>query len=366
MVNGVDGVDGATVCVVLGTSEGGVGAHVRVLAGRLVNRGADVVVCGPAATQQLFDFTSTGARFAAVPIARGFEPLSDRRAVGLVRAQIAGADVVHAHGLRAGYVAVRAARGRVPVVVTWHNALLGGGVKRRVQAWIERRIARGATLNLAVSSDLVARITSLGGRGVLAPVGATRLTGGAPSADGVRDQLGVGDERIVLAVGRLHPQKGFDILVDAAARLSGTALVLIAGDGPQRDELQQRIDSSGAPVRLLGRRDDVPQLLAAADVVVMPSRWEGSPLAAHEAMLAGRPLIAAAVGGLPDLAAGDAIHLVPSEDAAALAAAIEHLLGDPAYAAELAERGAARAREWPDGNASADAVIAAYAELLRR
>jgi glycosyltransferase involved in cell wall biosynthesis len=360
-------VRGRTICLVLGSSEGGVGAHVRVLADRLVTLGATVVVCGPAATQQLFDFVAAGARFEPLPVSAGIRPLADRRAVALLRGVVAGADLVHAHGLRAGFVAVRAAQARVPVVVTWHNAVLAGGPRRQLFAAIEKRIAREATLNLAVSSDLVARIRALGGVAELAPVGATPSHSPAGSTDATRAELGAGDRPLVLSVGRLHPQKGFDVLIQAAGLLAGRVpapLFAVAGDGPMRAELQRRIGRTAVPVRLLGRRADVPELLAAADVVVMPSRWEGSPLAAHEALLAGRPVVATAVGGLPDLAAGGAIDLVPAGDAAALAAAIARLLDDPEYAAALAARGAARALTWPDGMASADAAISRYAGML--
>lgn len=358
----------STIALVLGTSEGGVGAHVRVLAARLVERGADVVVCGPPATEEVFDFTGSGARFTPVPLTQGVRPWADRQAVAKVRAVSRTADLVHAHGLRAGFVAVRASAPDVPVVVTWHNAVLATGLAGRLYATIERRIAVRATLNLAVSSDLVSRIRSLGGAAQLAPVGSQRRTP-SRSVEEVRAELVAGDRPLVLAVGRLHRQKGFDLLVDAAASLAHrvpTPMFVIAGEGPARADLERRITSAAAPVRLLGRRDDVPDLLAAADIVVMPSRWEGSPLAAHEAMLAARPLVAAAVGGIPDLGAGGGISLVPPGDLPAFARAIEQLLDDPHRATALAERGALRALEWPDSMASADAAIACYSGLLRR
>lgn len=363
-----DGVRGRTIALVLGTSEGGVGTHVRVLAGRLAAQGATVVVCGPPATQQLFDFVTAGARFVPVPVAQGVQPLADRRAVALLREATMGADLVHAHGLRAGFVAVRACDPEVPLVVTWHNFVLATGVRRRVYAAIEKRIATAATLNLAVSSDLVARIQAFGGRAERAPVGAERLRAAVRTVQAVRAELAAADRPLVLAVGRLHPQKGFDVLVAAAALLAAQVprpLFVIAGEGPLRADLERRIARTGAPVRLLGRRDDVPDLLAAADVVVMPSRWEGSPLAAHEAMFAGRPLVATAVGGLPDLAAGGAIELVPPRDAPALARAIARVIDDPQHGAELAARGALRALEWPDSVTTADAVITHYGELMR-
>lgn len=360
-------VTGRRIRLVLGTSAGGVGGHVRVLAAALVDAGADVRVCGPASTERLFGFAATGADFQPVEIENGIRPAADARAVRLLRPLVADGDIVHAHGLRAGFVATRAAPAATPLVVTWHNAVLARGPKRRLFAAIERRVARRATINLAVSADLVSRIESLGGRARLAPVGATRPRPAQRPAAEVRVELGAGDRPVILAVGRLHGQKGFDTLVAAAVRWrerDPVPLVVIAGDGPERAALQESIANSQAPVRLLGRREDVPELLGAADVVVMPSRWEGSPLAAHEALFAGRPLVVAAVGGLPDLAGDGAALLIRPGDADELADAVAGLLDNPAQAAALGARGLRRAEEWPDALRSAQDAIATYAEML--
>jgi glycosyltransferase involved in cell wall biosynthesis len=141
------------------------------------------------------------------------------------------------------------------------------------------------------------------------------------------------------------------------------AFAVVAGDGPLREELDRRIAESGAPVRLLGARDDIADLLAAADLAVLPSRWEGSPLFAQEVMRAGRPLIATNAGGTPALA-GDAAVLVPPDDAPALADAIEALLNAPSRAAEMARRGMERAADWPDEEDVVIDVLRAYGHVL--
>jgi glycosyltransferase involved in cell wall biosynthesis len=183
----------------------------------------------------------------------------------------------------------------------------------------------------------------------LAPVGAPALhpTGRDP---------GLGAP-LVLAVGRLHPQKGYDVLVQALPLL-GDAVVAVAGDGP----LQAQLAAAAPQIRWLGRRDDVADLLAAADVVVLPSVWEARSLTAQEALRAGRPLVATRVGGLPELV-GDGAVLVPPGDPVALGTAVRRLLDHPAEAAAVAARGRAVAAGWPD---DADTVAAAadlYAEL---
>jgi glycosyltransferase involved in cell wall biosynthesis len=163
---------------------------------------------------------------------------------------------------------------------------------------------------------------------------------------------------LVLAVGRLHPQKGYDVLVEALPLL-GDAVVAVAGDGPLAAELR----AAAPQVRWLGRRDDLADLYAAADVVVLPSRWEARSLTAQEALRAGRPLVATAVGGLPGLL-GDGALLVPPGDPVALARAVRGLLDDPAAARALAERGRAVASGWPDEADAVAQAAALYAELL--
>jgi putative peptidoglycan lipid II flippase len=360
------GVAGRRVVLVLATSTGGVGRHVHALAAGLAAAGASVVVAGPTTTLATFDFAATGAATAAVPIGASPRPDRDWRAVRRLRAVLADADLVHAHGVRAGLVAALA-RGPAPLVVTWHNAVLGSGLRRAVGGLLERVVARRADLTLAVSADLVARAGALGARSVrLAPVGSTRPVaerGRAATRAALLD--GRDDRPVVVTIARLNAQKGLDVLVEAASMLpEPRPLFVVAGDGPERASLEAQIARTNAPVRLLGDRQDVGDLLAAADLVALPSRWEGSPLAAHETLLAGRPLVATAVGGLPDLLGGGAARLVPPEDPAALAAAIRDLLDDPAGRDALARAGADRGREWPTAERAVAAVVVLHAQLV--
>jgi glycosyltransferase involved in cell wall biosynthesis len=350
-----------TVGLVLGTSTGGVGTHVSALTRGLIGAGWRVRVCGPPATDELFGFSATGAGFTPLRVTGAAGELI--ALAGLHRASRAWA-ITHAHGLRAGLAAALAAVG--PTVVTWHNAVLAEpGARRAVLRAGERIVARRADITLAASSDLAARVRELGGTDVRdAPVAVT--PGPATrSVEAVRAELGLSaHHQLVVSIGRLHPQKGHDVLVEAAARWSpADVLVAIAGDGPQREALSRQIASLGAPVRLLGRRADVGDLLAAADVVVLASRWEARALAAQEALMAGRPLVATAVGGLPALVGPSAV-LVAADDVDALDRAVRELLGDPRRRTELAERGRARSATWPTEDDTLAQVIAVYRELL--
>lgn len=357
------------VVLVLATSTGGTGGHVRALARGLVAAGVPVTVAGPRSTEQSFDFTATGARFLPVEIASGMRPVADARAARALRAVTSDATIVHAHGLRAGLLAGSVTSRGTPLVVTWHNAVLASGVARPIYSALERVVARRADVTLCVSPDLEDRVRSLGGRDVRpGAVAAPALPTATRSRADVRAELEAGERPIVLTIARLHEQKGYPTLIAAAQRLAGrqpTPLFVAAGDGPQREEIAAEISRTNAPVRLLGWRTDLADLLLGADVVVVPSVWEGSPLAAQEALRAGRPLLATAVGGIPSLV-GDGADLVPANDPEAMAEAIARILDDPTHAAALIARGAGAAARLPSDESTLTQVSAVYAELLGR
>jgi glycosyltransferase involved in cell wall biosynthesis len=369
-------LQGRRVVEVLATSAGGVGSHVRTIVPAVRAAGATVRVCGAAATEELFRFTATGADFRPVGISAGLAPLTDGRAVVQLRTAAEGADLLHAHGLRAGLVAAAARRlsgdRTRPLVLTLHNALQeSSGAKQRLLRAVEGTTIRAADLVLAVSGDLAANARRLGARDVrVVPALAPPLPPAQRTRDEVREELGLDAGRpLVVAVGRLHPQKGYDVLLDAVARWEGderlrpAPLVAIAGDGPLEDDLAARIREQRLPVLLLGRRSDVADLLGAADLCVLPSRWEGSPFTGQEALRAGTPLVATRAGGMPDLF-GDAASFVPIGDAGALADAVVQVLTDPARAAELAAAGPRQAAGWPDEHAAGRQLVAVYRELL--
>lgn len=361
------------VTQVLGTSTGGVGQHVRSLVERLPGLGWDVAVAGPPETDAMFGFSAAGARFLPLDVAASPRPGRDAVAVRRLRRLLVDTDVVHAHGLRAaafaGLALGRRRPDRVPLVATWHNAVLGTGPRRRVLAGLERLAARRADVTLGASHDLVARAHALGSpEARLLPVAAAPLAAPARTRAEVRHELGVGERPVVLAVGRLAPQKDYTTLLDAARVWRGhdpAPLVVVAGDGPLRGDLQRRVTTERLPVVLLGRRDDVADLLCAADVYVLTSHWEARALVLQEAVRAGVPVVATAVGGVPELT-GDAALLVRPGDARAVAAAVERVVAAPDLAARLVRDATARAAEWPDEDDTARQVAAAYDRLTDR
>ena len=353
------------VLLVIATTTGGTGRHVRVLAEALRDRGCAVVVAGPRTTEEQFGFTATGALFVPAEIGTRPSPQSVH-ALRVVRRLARDNDLVHAHSLRAGAVAALTTPRTRPLVVTWHNAVLAQGKVRAAYGLLERLVARRAAATLCVSSDLVARVRELGARDVqLAPVSAPAMPGPSKDRDAVRAELGAHDRSLVLSVGRLHAQKGFDDLIAAAERLSShesRPLFVIAGDGPARPDLERRIAESDAPVRLLGDRSDISDLLQAADLMALSSIWEGSPLALSECLRAGVPFIGTAVGGVPDLL-GDGGVLVPARDPASLADAVRRVLDSPELADDLSKRALRAAERLPTDASVADQVLATYGRL---
>lgn len=189
---------------------------------------------------------------------------------------------------------------------------------------------------------------------------------GAPAPAGLRAQLGGEGRPLLLTAARLEPQKGLPVLLRALAEVPDAALAL-AGEGPELAELEAlaaRLEIADR-VRFLGRRSDVPELLAACDAFVLPSLYEGSSLAVLEAMAARRAVISSAIAGTDELIADgvDGI-LVPPGDVNGLTAAMRRLLDDLELREELAERAREKAeREFSPG-ALAGGVEAVYSELL--
>ena len=182
-----------------------------------------------------------------------------------------------------------------------------------------------------------------------------------------RSTIGDGEpRRIIFTPARLHRQKGHQYLLEAARDVPD-ALFLLAGEGPNRDELQKLAMDLGISdrVRFLGHRPDVARLLMHCDVFVLPSLYEGLPLSVLEAMAAGRPVVATDVGGTNE-AVVDGVSglLVPPADSKALAAAINVVLADPARAADLAAAGRARVHEFFSAEAMVRGVQDIYQELL--
>ncbi|MDX3118053.1 glycosyltransferase family 4 protein [Streptomyces scabiei] len=355
---------------VLGGGNAGSSAHVRSLTAGLVARGVRVTVCAPIGADDTYDFTGAGAEHVHVPRS------SDPGSVAALRAACTDADLVHAHGLHASFRAVLALSGRrTPLVVTWHNRAHAEGARAHLLRLLERRVARTAAVVLGTTSDLVDRARRTGARDArLAAVALPRrrpveapLEECEQPLPKLRAELGAIGRPLLVAVGSLDRHRDYDLLLDASRawrELDPAPLVVIAGEGPQRAELQRRIEDEELPVRLLGLRDDVGELLAAADLALLPGGGESRSVLAQEALHARVPLVAALGDGVRELV-GDAAELVPSRDAKAFGAAVVRLLGDPERAERLRDMGARQAATWPTEDETVAQVLSVYDELTQ-
>lgn len=337
------------VAIVLGEVAGGVLAHVRSVAAGLIDAGHTVDVAGPPGVLEVLGVE--GVHWVPVRIGDRPDPRTDAATVRTLRT-LRVADVVHAHGVRAGALAVLAHTGR-PVVTTLHNAAPSTSrVNAALFSLLLRVAARGSAVVLTVSPDLDAPARRAGARDVRRAVIAAPESAVPPIAhDGFR----------AICVGRLTAQKRIDLLVDAAGLVEDVTWSVV-GDGPDRDDLQARIDATDAPVELLGRRDDVPQLLATADVAVSTAAWEGQPVWLQEAVRAGLPVVSFDVGGIRETigAAGVFVHFPQVEG---IAREVRRLAGDPAYLTSRRGQVHAVAATLPTRRDEIDALIGLYASL---
>jgi glycosyltransferase involved in cell wall biosynthesis len=169
---------------------------------------------------------------------------------------------------------------------------------------------------------------------------------------------------LVLTVSRIAPQKSLEVLLAAAAALSRPVTWVVLGDGEAGllSVLRRTALSLGVPVHFLGAVADPSPWLRAAEVFVLPSRWEARALVVQEAMAAGTPVVSSDVGGLHDLVDGVGL-LVPVADASQLARSVEAVLGDSELRGRLSELGRGRAGSWDEGTATARRWHDWYASL---
>lgn len=317
---------------------GGAQSYVAQLLPALTER-YDVVVAAHGPGPLAEAARDAGARY--VPLRHVRRPVGPRDLLGLAELvrlfRRERPDLVHLNSSKVGALGRIAARlARVPACVFtvhgWSFSPHTGAAESRYRA-LERALSPLAW-TICVSNDARADAPWLDGHAVVIPnavdVAATRVArpnGGTPT---------------IVTVGRLVLPKDFRTLADAFRALApGSFRALVVGDGPQRSYLTA-IDG----VELLGERDDVPALLAASDVFVLSSLSEAMPISILEAMAAGLPVVATAVGGIPEVVVdGETGFLVPAEDTGALTDALARLVADPELRRRLGAAGRRRAEE---------------------
>lgn len=339
---------------------GGVRAHIRQVSQLLAKDGHQVLLAGPGNVISPAPGAVGGACLRTYQIDIGARPSgADLKALRQLKQLAATVEVIHAHGLRAGALAVLAAK-RLPaakrprVVVTLHNLPVGSAPTRLVGKALHLVVVKGADYVLTVSPDLLEKAKQLGlkageiavvpapARGCMDHAAQPEISqDSAQSLDagsGVDSSSGYGASSdtdcdaapCLLTIARLAPQKGLDLLLEAATLIKQRGIDftwLVAGDGPLKAQLNQQIADAALPVKLLGRREDIGALLSKADVVVQTSYWEGQPLTLREAMQAGRAIVATDVGGSAYTLAGCGQLVKPQ--AGPLADAVVAVISDP-------------------------------------
>ncbi|TQF07306.1 glycosyltransferase family 4 protein [Kitasatospora acidiphila] len=357
--------------------DGGVARVVTDLVRGQRAAGHRVVLACPSTGRLSREAMAAGAELLDWPARRSPGPSVLTEAAALRRlVRKAGPDVVHLHSAKAGLAGRLAVRGRVPTVFqphAWSFAAATGVLADASTRW-ERYATRWATSVLCVSEQERAD-------GLMARINAdyTVIPNGvdlahytlAERAERRAARLSLGldlNEPLAVCVGRLCRQKGQDLLLAAwpavARRVPGARLALVGG-GPDAPVLAAQARALPEPyrVRLAGDVPDPRPWLAAADLVVLPSRWEGMALAPLEAMATGRPVLLTDVPGAREqLPPGDhQVGLIPANDPAALTNALAAALADPL---ECARRGAA-ARVWVCERHDISTVIARVSKLYR-
>ena len=339
------------VLQVLGFSTGGISRHVAQVTAALDGDGFEVDVAGPGNLPLAMPKPVHEVSIPGGPV-RGH-----RAAVARLREIVTAGryEVVHAHGLRAGIDAALAARGLCPVVLTVHNLVhpdIAGPAKYLAYRQAESLAVRLTDHTFAVSAEIAGHLRrSRAGR---SKVEVLYLgIGDAPAVKrprpAIRAELGVpGDGALVVTASRLAPQKALPVMFEALASVESPFVLALLGTGPAEDDLRRAAAERGIAdrVRWLGFRPDVADYIAAGDVFCLSSIWEGVPLAAQEAILLGVPIVATAVGGMPELVE-DAVtgRLVPPRDPAALGAALRQVLSSEALRKTFADGARARLQE---------------------
>ncbi|BCL20565.1 glycosyltransferase [Streptomyces tuirus] len=353
--------------------DGGVARVVTDLAGAQLAAGLHVTVACPDSplAARLADLGAHVRHWAATR-APGPSLLDETRRLARILEDVRPC-LVHAHSAKAGLAGRLAVRGRIPTVFqphAWSFEAVDGTTAALARGW-ERWGARWAARVVCVSEAERRRGVEAGvrGRWSVVPNGIDVERFRPADAAAVRARLlPEGDPRgpLVVCVGRLCRQKGQDVLLTAwesvLRRVPGARLVLV-GDGPDHGRLRALAPGS---VLFAGDVADVVPWYQAADLVVLPSRWEGMALAPLEAMACGRPVVVTDVGGAREsLPPGLLPHcLVPSPAPAALATAVAGLLPDPRLRAALGDQGRRHVLSTHDVRRTAQAIAAVYRELL--
>jgi glycosyltransferase involved in cell wall biosynthesis len=251
------------------------------------------------------------------------------------------AEVVHTHGYRPDVLAASPARKARSALVSTAHGFTGGGMKNRLFEWLERRAWRGFDVVVAVSGPLHERLVRSGVPEAVLHTCPNAWSGNEPlDRAAARSRLRLpASDRLVGWVGRLSGEKGPDVMVRALAQLPADIGLVMIGDGRERGALTLLANELGVSARITwaGSVHDAGRCMAAFDAFALSSRTEGTPMVLLEAMAARAPIVATAVGGVPDVVTPADAVLVRPEAPDALAEGIAAVFRDVSAAAQRAD-----------------------------
>lgn len=369
------------IVMVVGKSTGGIGAYVDALSHEITKQGHQVRILTDALTAKHFDWEDADLFWPVFP--RSFNALKNlntrlRNAVKL----LASADVVHAHGHRAGLLCLWLLRRwrATPILVVSHHNWLTSSIPKVLAGIVRKATAKRAALVTGSSSDLVASARKDGAkRVILDPIPSAKVPRflkeeplNRPAraelwADLAKRERLENRGQLVLAVGKIEPRKRYDVLIKAVDSIGYPATVAVIGEGDARLLASLRSQGSELKVHFLGTRKNLAEWLKAASVLVMPSDWEARSFVVQEALAAGLPVVATRTGGLKDLLGGDEVTrelLVSSGKPEEYGVAIGKLLSDPSYWYECQKHGRDIASTWDNRETVASKWIKRYRDLL--
>jgi glycosyltransferase involved in cell wall biosynthesis len=341
------------------TDRGGAERLVLQLTEDAIAHGDDVVVASNGGVWQHL-FGEMGAEHRLVPLERGRLVPAPSAATGLRRIiRQFQPDLIHTHSVGVTLAARGPSAGlsTAPVATTFHGVQPGhyamsaralGVLRPQVVAC--SRVVATSLVEAGCPPELVVAISNAAR---LDPAGPERL-----AASRARFRLG---SPLVLGIGRLVPQKAWHVLIEAARSFRSDADVVVAGDGWLDRDLQRAAAAAGGRVRFIGPTEDVAALIGNADCIVSTSEWEGLPLTLFEALGLGAALVTTRVDGVTEVLDANCAISVPVGDAAAVADAVNRVLGSPDEAARLSAGALAAAELW-----SPERMLARYRRLYAR
>ncbi len=303
---------------------------------------------------------------------RGFDPRMFYRMFGVMREF--RPDVIHTHNYVLRYVLPPALLQNPPLIVhTIHN--MAHLEVDRLGMWLQRHTFGSRVHPVVIAEEGAAsfeRVYAMPRPPLIRNgIAVARYAAASAQRDTWRAKHGFSaGDLLLVCVARYHQQKNHKTLIEAFAAGPAklpNAKLLLAGDGHLRADVEAQVRTCGltSKVHFLGRRDDVPELLAACDVFALASLWEGNPLSVMEAMAVGLPSVVTSVGGVPELVTHQKQGLVvPPGDAAALSAALMRLATDPAMRRAMGVAAAKRAQTEFDDKNMVEAYESLYDQLL--